>query len=60
MPPIALRVVAGPARGRAAACNAAIELARGEVLIVLDDDMQPAPAFVERHLGHHPRARGSA
>jgi len=52
--PSSLRVVAGPCRGRAAACNAAIELARGEVLIVLDDDMQPAPAFVERHLASHP------
>jgi GT2 family glycosyltransferase len=52
--PYALRFVAGPSRGRAAACNSAIELARGEVLIVLDDDMQPAPAFVERHLSHHP------
>jgi glycosyltransferase involved in cell wall biosynthesis len=51
--PYALRFVAGPSRGRAAACNSAIELARGEVLIVLDDDMQPAPAFVERHLAHH-------
>lgn len=52
--PYELRVTAGPPRGRAAACNAAIESARGEVLIVLDDDMQPAPAFVERHLAHHP------
>jgi len=52
--PYELRLTAGPARGRAAACNAAIELARGEILIVLDDDMQPAPAFVERHLAHHP------
>jgi glycosyltransferase involved in cell wall biosynthesis len=52
--PYELRVTAGPSRGRAAACNSAIELARGEVLIVLDDDMQPAPAFIERHLSHHP------
>jgi GT2 family glycosyltransferase len=52
--PYDLRVTAGPSRGRAAACNSAIELARGEVLIVLDDDMQPAPAFIERHLSHHP------
>jgi glycosyltransferase involved in cell wall biosynthesis len=52
--PYALRVTAGPSRGRAAACNSAIELARGEILIVLDDDMQPAPAFVERHRAHHP------
>jgi GT2 family glycosyltransferase len=52
--PYDLRLTAGPARGRAAACNAAIALARGEVLIVLDDDMQPAPQFVERHRAHHP------
>lgn len=52
--PYELRVTTGPARGRAAACNSAIELAGGEVLIVLDDDMQPAPGFIERHLAHHP------
>jgi len=52
--PYDLRFTAGPNRGRAAACNAAIELARGEVLIVLDDDMKPEPVFVERHLSHHP------
>lgn len=51
--PYALRLTSGPGRGRAAACNAAIELARGRLLIVLDDDMQPAPAFVERHLANH-------
>jgi GT2 family glycosyltransferase len=52
--PYALRVAAGPARGRAAACNAALALARGEVTIVLDDDMRPGAGFVERHLSHHP------
>jgi GT2 family glycosyltransferase len=52
--PYALRISAGPQRGRAAACNSAIELARGGVLIVLDDDMQPAHEFVERHLANHP------
>jgi GT2 family glycosyltransferase len=51
--PYELRVTAAPARGRAAACNSALALARGEVLIVLDDDMQPAPVFVERHRAHH-------
>jgi GT2 family glycosyltransferase len=51
--PYDLRVTAGPPRGRAAACNSGIALARGEVLIVLDDDMQPTPAFIERHLSHH-------
>jgi glycosyltransferase involved in cell wall biosynthesis len=41
-------------RGRAAACNAAVAAARGEVLIVLDDDMTVVPGFVERHRSHHP------
>jgi GT2 family glycosyltransferase len=49
-----LRVTSGPARGRAAACNSALELARGEVVIVLDDDMRVVPEFVERHRAHHP------
>ncbi|MEK6276812.1 MAG: glycosyltransferase [Actinomycetota bacterium] len=53
--PYALRTIAGAKRGRAAACNAAIALAHGEVLIVLDDDMQVVPDFVERHRRHHPR-----
>src|SRR5579862_6872153 len=49
-----LAVTEGPPRGRAAACNAAIALARGEVVIVLDDDMDVVPEFVERHRRHHP------
>jgi GT2 family glycosyltransferase len=53
-PPYPLRVAAGPRRGRAAACNAALAIARGEVLIILDDDMQVVPEFVERHRAHHP------
>ena len=51
--PYELRVVHVPSPGRAGACNAAIAQARGAVLIILDDDMRPAPAFVERHLQHH-------
>jgi GT2 family glycosyltransferase len=54
MAPYALRRVDPPRRGRAAACNAAIAVARGEVLIVLDDDMEVVPEFVERHRSHHP------
>jgi GT2 family glycosyltransferase len=53
-PPYALRWVESPARGRAAACNAAIAAARGEVLIILDDDMQVVEDFIERHWNHHP------
>jgi glycosyltransferase involved in cell wall biosynthesis len=52
--PYALRAVSSRRRGRASACNAAIAAARGEVLVVLDDDMQVVPHFVERHRRHHP------
>jgi GT2 family glycosyltransferase len=52
--PYGLRWVSPEARGRAAACNAALAAARGEVAIVLDDDMRVVPEFVERHRSHHP------
>jgi GT2 family glycosyltransferase len=52
--PFDLRWVAGERRGRAAACNAAIGAARAEVLVILDDDMIPAPELIARHLEHHP------
>jgi GT2 family glycosyltransferase len=52
--PLQLRWVSAPSRGRAAACNAAIAAALGEVAIVLDDDMRVVPDFVERHRSHHP------
>jgi GT2 family glycosyltransferase len=52
--PYELRVTTGPARGRAAACNSGLALTRGEVLIVLDDDMRAGEGFVERHRSHHP------
>lgn len=52
--PYALRTVEGSARGRAAARNAALAVARGALTILIDDDMEPAPQFVERHLDGHP------
>lgn len=52
--PYDLRRVSPRARGRAAACNAALAAARGEVTIVLDDDMRVVPEFVARHRSHHP------
>lgn len=52
--PYDLRWVSPQGRGRAAACNAAVAAARGEVTIVLDDDMRVVPEFVERHRSHHP------
>jgi GT2 family glycosyltransferase len=52
--PYRLRRVSPRARGRAAACNAALAAARGEVVIVLDDDMRVVPGFVAHHRAHHP------
>ena len=43
-----------PNQGRAAACNAGIRIAQGEVLVILDDDMEPAPDCLERHWRAHP------
>ena len=52
--PLQLRWVSPRGRGRSAACNAAVAAARGEVTIVLDDDMRAVPEFVERHRANHP------
>ena len=51
--PYELRVVDGEHRGRAAAGNAALALAAGEVVLILDDDMEPAPECLDRHGRHH-------
>ena len=51
--PYALHIVTGPRRGRAAACNAGIDRATGDVLVILDDDMEPAPVCVRKHRDHH-------
>jgi len=52
--PYTLRSMWQPNRGRAAACNAGIDMARGELLILLDDDMEPVPGFLAAHLWAHP------
>ncbi len=52
--PYRLRAVGQLHRGRAAACNAAIRIAKGEVLVILDDDMEPAPDCLENHWRAHP------
>jgi GT2 family glycosyltransferase len=51
--PFTLRIVrqdnAGPARAR----NRGIEETRGELVLFLDDDVEPLPALVEEHLKSH-------
>ena len=54
--PYALRSVWQPNRGRAAACNAGIQIARAEVLVILDDDMEPGPEFLQAHWDAHQRS----
>ena len=58
--PYALRNLWHPNRGRAAALNAGLLVASGDVIVFLDDDMEPAPGFVEGHRHAHagPRTLG--
>lgn len=51
--PFELRVTEDMQRSRAAARNAALELVRGDVVVLLDDDMEAAPELIERHRSHH-------
>jgi len=52
--PLTLRVVRQEAnRGRAAARNAGLRIASGELAIFLDDDMEVVPGFVRAHVQHH-------
>jgi GT2 family glycosyltransferase len=44
-----LRPVQSPRRGRAAARNAGIEVAGGELICFLDDDMWVGPGFLQAH-----------
>ena len=43
-----------PNGGRASARNAGIARARGELVVFLDDDMQPVPGLLAAHLDAHP------
>lgn len=52
--PFALRVETQPNAGAAAARHRGALAARGEVLVIVDDDMQVGPDFLERHLALHP------
>ena len=51
--PYRLNCMWQPNRGRAAARNAGVRVARGEVLVFFDDDMQPAPDCLAAHWRAH-------
>jgi len=51
--PYRLRVMGQPNRGRAAACNAGLRAATGELLVLLDDDMEPGAEFLAAHERAH-------
>jgi GT2 family glycosyltransferase len=52
-PPLRLAWHAQPNAGRAVACNHGIRLARHELVILLDDDMEPTPGWLEAHCAAH-------
>ena len=49
----ALRAVWKPRGGRASACNAGLRLARGRVVVLLDDDMEATHALLSAHDAAH-------
>lgn len=51
--PFALQVITQPNGGPARARNNGIEHARGEVVVFLDDDVEPSPEFLAVHASHH-------
>lgn len=51
--PYRLRWLRQPNRGRAAACNGGIAAARGSIVVILDDDMEPFPGLLETHQRLH-------
>ena len=56
--PYRLRGIWHPNAGRASACNQGIRAAEAELLVILDDDMEPSKDFLAAHLEAHRRAAG--
>jgi GT2 family glycosyltransferase len=52
--PYRLRWVWQANAGRAAACNAATQRTEGDLVVVLDDDMEPDAGLLEAHRREHP------
>ena len=55
----ALRIERQDNAGPAVARQRGVTLARGKIVVFLDDDMQVAPTFLERHLARHAAAEGT-
>lgn len=51
--PCRLTVLEGPNRGRAGACNAGARAAAGDVVVLLDDDMEASPELLAAHARAH-------
>lgn len=51
--PYTLRAIWHPNSGRAASCNLGILLAQGQVVVLLDDDMEVTTGFLAAHLRMH-------
>lgn len=58
--PYALHVIAQENAGPAAARHAGALKATGEILVIVDDDMQVEPGFLEAHLRAHERSGRAA
>lgn len=52
-PPYRLICIRQENRGRAAACNAGLHRAGGDLIVLLDDDMEPVPTFLDAHVRAH-------
>lgn len=51
--PYAVKLLEGPNRGRAGACNAGIRAAAGRIVVLLDDDMEATPGLLAAHARAH-------
>lgn len=49
----AVQAVVQAGAGRAAACNLGLGAARGALVLILDDDMEPRPGCLPAHLARH-------
>lgn len=58
--PFALHVIDQPGQGAASARNHGAAYATGQLLLFLDDDIEPTPSLIEAHVEAHQRQPGQA